>query len=791
MTMFGTCAVCCCKEEFAAGYGHLRKVVPTTFAGQSNRRLWEAAHAGDITALNTLLWSGVDANAVDPESSPRSRNATALIKAARAGHEQVVQVFAQDPSIDVNAVTSDEITPARNNQTALHWAAREGHAEVTKLLLRSPIIEPNLKTQLGFTAAMIAAQNGYVDVVEALSQDSHVDLRYAWETPENMELSALSVAIVEGHAGVVKVLASMSSRHRPDINALFQGLTGRCTPLLFACQRKVPSVVEALLDAKADPDILGDDNMSPLEVAVEDNSSEIIMILMAAAANSDRVFSTLRRAQISGNAKQLRQVYMADMVSGRRDTKLQALHRCVLENNQDQLVHEVKVAEQEVMSIVDGGNLPAVYLAVELGLWHMVRTLMEKHGMLLEFVDKLLAGEYGKITRVASSLPGERMFDLCKALLADNSPVLRNASLAVGAFSILKPFLGSVVALSYMKRNVADFDLLRKMSSEHIHAIYDRVDGEVTMSTLKRLGLVGEKENREHRRQNDPGCMPELKYFLDEEHNIRMGGNHEFAVAHSLALAAFGANALFEEDMQKLLKPYPVELGNTPPKGFTRMFNKLMNPAEHGDPRIPKPRPMRNLDIIRAMVTVKEPQDVQRVYMAIKSRYNVVRVKNNYDPATGEGFGGYRNLLVNFAFNTGVSLSDMFGHGSYTYDAKDGERKHKAADSTAEVWLNYCKALRPVSDWCFAMQALWRAARLEPDRKLVIVAEVQIILKPYMRGRELSHMLYKISRCGTGRAGLAEMSRDFAVSFRETTPELAKAQAAVEAIPHRHRSVSL
>eukprot|EP00971_Amphidinium_carterae_P246896 4903567-Amphidinium_carterae.1 len=37
----------------------------------------------------------------------------------------------------------------------------------------------------------------------------------------------------------------------------------------------------------------------------------------------------------------------------------------------------------------------------------------------------------------------------------------------------------------------------------------------------------------------------------------------------------------------------------------------------------------------------------------------------------------------------------------------------------------------------------------------------------------------------TGRAGLAEMSRDFAVSFRETTPELAKARVCARTpFPH-------
>eukprot|EP00971_Amphidinium_carterae_P153057 3034102-Amphidinium_carterae.1 len=51
--------------------------------------------SGEEVAVQKLLAAGADANACDPVSTPRSRGATALIRAARSGHAAVVNVLLQ------------------------------------------------------------------------------------------------------------------------------------------------------------------------------------------------------------------------------------------------------------------------------------------------------------------------------------------------------------------------------------------------------------------------------------------------------------------------------------------------------------------------------------------------------------------------------------------------------------------------------------------------------------------------------------------------------------------------
>mmetsp|Transcript_51139 Transcript_51139/g.119830 ORF Transcript_51139/g.119830 Transcript_51139/m.119830 type:complete len:796 (+) Transcript_51139:97-2484(+) len=781
---------CCCSKS-GSDDKELTKLVPSSQAlGQAS--LFDAAREGDSELVRKLLLSGMDPNTVDPVSTPRSRSITPLIVAARAGHASVVKVLVQDPTIDVNAFTMDEVREARTRQTALHWAAREGHADVVQALLSHPFIDPNMKTAYGFTAAMVAAQNGFVDTLSEMTRDPRVDLQHVLSTPDNVDLTALMVATVEGHGAVVKHLASLKRDDKQDINGLSRSFKCRNTPIHFAAEQAHPYIVEALLQARADPDIPSDRGTTTLEVAIEVDNTEMIMLLLAAGAGSDGVFSNVHRAQVDGNAQRLRELYAAETATPTdRSLMIPGLHRAVLDDNQDLLVAEISRAPGRVTKILDGGNMPAAYWAIELGQWHNVRLLLEKgHALPVPFVEKLLTGEFGHIAEEKSSYPGERAFEVLKAMLAKEAHVVYTDTLAQGAFALFKPFCGSVAALNYFKRKPAAFDHLRDLCNAQIKGIYRRIDNEVTAHVLKDLGAVASGEGTESRRQDEPGLVPELKYFLDEEKSITMGGNHELFVARSLAIAALAANEVFTQDMHTLFGNINVTVVEAPPKGYTRMFNKLQNPAEHGDPSIPKPRPMKNVDVLRVAIVVKDPADVERTYLLLKSRYRVLRVKNNHDPAHGEGFGGYRSLLVNFAYDSGVRIRDAFGHGYYGQSGKSMaftmDRNHVAVDATAEKWHRYCRSMRPTSDWLWGMQGLWRVGRRDPYRRLVLAAEVQVVLAAYMQGRSLSHMLYKISRCETGPS---EMARDFSPGFVQKTPEMARALADVMSIVKQQRSM--
>merc|ERR1712070_1041252 len=95
---------------------------------------------------------------------------------------------------------------------------------------------------------------------------------------------------------------------------------------------------------------------------------------------------------------------------------------------------------------------------------------------------------------------------------------------------------------------------------------------------------------------------------------------------------------------------------------------------------------------------------------------------------------------------------------------KGMETGWQADDEKGKAWLQYASSLPQAQDWRFGLSALWYIARSQPDTKVILATEVQIIYEPYMVGRSLSHLLFKVSRCETGPD---EMARDFAHGFAD------------------------
>merc|ERR1712032_628959 len=102
-----------------------------------------------------------------------------------------------------------------------------------------------------------------------------------------------------------------------------------------------------------------------------------------------------------------------------------------------------------------------------------------------------------------------------------------------------------------------------------------------------------------------------------------------------------------------------------------------------------------------------------------------------------------------------------------------------AQDPCGQKWFDYVNDMAPITEWRYALKALSYVARKDPEAKIVLAAEVQIIFKPYMDGRALSHLLFKISRCETG---VYEMSRDFSGGLTFKTSDMKEREKAVARI---------
>lgn len=92
----------------------------------------------------------------------RSPETEALLRAASAGNADTVKTLLVSPNVDVNGIDDQ-------GNTALIQAARFGHDEVVKDLLIAKA-DVTIKNSEGKTALMLAAEGGHDRTVAALTQ---------------------------------------------------------------------------------------------------------------------------------------------------------------------------------------------------------------------------------------------------------------------------------------------------------------------------------------------------------------------------------------------------------------------------------------------------------------------------------------------------------------------------------------------------------------------------------------------------------------------------------------------
>ncbi len=161
------------------------------------------------------------------------------------------------------------------------------------------------KLSNGATPLYIAAQNGHLEVVNALiaagaavDQACHDD----WTTP-------LFIASQHGHTDVVKALIAANA-------ALNQACTSNlATPLFIASQNGHLTVVEALINAGASLDQMDIYNETPLLVAIRKAHTAIVAMLLEEPEARQR-FSPLRAAWISAVARTLGRARSATAFAG-------------------------------------------------------------------------------------------------------------------------------------------------------------------------------------------------------------------------------------------------------------------------------------------------------------------------------------------------------------------------------------------------------------------------------------------------------------------------------------------
>src|SRR6266480_3898114 len=217
-----------------------------------NKKLLDAAEAGDTAEVRSLLREGANPNAKGGYGS------TALMGAAVRGHTETVRALLEKGA-EVNA-------KGNTGRTALMEAALEGYTETVRTLLEKGA-EVNAKDNAGWTPLFWAAFSRRTDTVRALlEKGADVNAKNKYDD------TALIHAAYAGDTDTVAVLLEKGA----DVNA--KDDMGR-TALIEAARQGRTETVRALLQVGADVATRDKEGETALSKAEKHNYSDVIALL--------------------------------------------------------------------------------------------------------------------------------------------------------------------------------------------------------------------------------------------------------------------------------------------------------------------------------------------------------------------------------------------------------------------------------------------------------------------------------------------------------------------------------
>jgi ankyrin repeat protein len=249
-----------------------------TLAAAGDPSLVELAEGGQTQPALALIDHGVDVNA------PSDDGSTALLWAVHRDDRVLVGRLLK--------AHADAKAANRYGATPMSEAAQFGDPAVIELLLKAGA-DPESANADGQTALMVVAHTSNVNAAELL-------LRHGARVDATEKLrgqTALHFAAAESQPAMVQELLS----HHADANARSKidhdlrqvspepriqwRAPGGLTPLLYAARQGCMECVQALIRAKADPNLSDPDGISPLLIATENFHFDAAVFLIKSGAD--------------------------------------------------------------------------------------------------------------------------------------------------------------------------------------------------------------------------------------------------------------------------------------------------------------------------------------------------------------------------------------------------------------------------------------------------------------------------------------------------------------------------
>lgn len=286
------------------------------------KEMHEAAAAGDIRKVKSLLKAGVDVNAqgklkFTPSAAAvetGQRGYTSLHFAALNGHAKLAEFLISRGA---------DLEPKNNyGRTPLALAVCGGHKEMVQLLLAAGA-DFNTKDIWYKKLLHHAAFYGHSDLADFLiSKGAKI------ESTSNLGYTPLYLASLEGHAQMVELLIAKGA----DVNTTRGQM--KKTPLYLAAERGHYEVAKTLIAAGANVEIEDMSKRTPLAVAVTSWRKDIAELLIANGASVD--FPALHFACFMGDLDKVKKLIEQGARIDQQDRKgLEPLVYAALGGNKD------------------------------------------------------------------------------------------------------------------------------------------------------------------------------------------------------------------------------------------------------------------------------------------------------------------------------------------------------------------------------------------------------------------------------------------------------------------------
>jgi ankyrin repeat protein len=260
------------------------------------------------------------------------------------------------------------------------------------------------------------------------------------------------------------------------------------------------------------------------------------------------------------------------------------------------------------------------------------------------------------------------------------------------------------------------------------------------------LHVVSCAADEGERRQD--GAMPKIPMFPRSSVHSQLWNEQCFI--HCIRMIAMGIDQPYQNVVSEVCTRSKGTFKETTIKGFVRMLNKCVSKDDHYWEAYP--RPSLNIDLNRNACTFDKPKDLLTFIENMKNHPTIanhpVRIKNMFlfDKDRAEKHFFYRTVMINWLYTSGMTYGELAkkaGKLWNTYLNFAVVRGYGEKDPSASVgtWRKQ-----------IAVAMAYLTSPELKDNKVQFIVETQLLLHPYLVGRQKMHLLYKICRADNPEA---------------------------------------